>query len=200
MTAGRKIRTGGSGINNIMGMDEMVDEVDDLKARYPYFDSIANKLKEGARKYPWFQFGSLPREWYVRLPVGLDDEPWIPTGNPPPERHHRFRDGLLLCFTQVPLEASIVQYLAWHGGRRYISWERGVGPKILDDFAEGGLFWHLSVAMADGKAPTDAVVRFWCQAFFPEEPLIEVEGQFWMIRSRHCFWRSTEYPKPGDKG
>ena len=113
-----------------------------------------------------------------KLKDGARASPWIPAGAPPRERYHRFPDGLSLCFTLDILPIAHLNRLA-----------QASGAKIPEELVEGGQLWHLSIARLGARDPTPEEVEFWRQAFFVEEPIIEVPGLISAIKSRHFFWR-----------
>jgi len=113
-----------------------------------------------------------------KLKDGARASPWIPAGAPPRERYHHFPDGLSLCFTLDILPIAHLNRLA-----------QASGAKIPEELVEGGQLWHLSIARLGARDPTPEEVEFWRQAFFVEEPIIEVPGLISAIKSRHFFWR-----------
>ncbi|KKN86958.1 hypothetical protein LCGC14_0262270 [marine sediment metagenome] len=114
-----------------------------------------------------------------KLKDGARGSPWIPAGTPPRERYHYFPDGLSICFTLDILSKVYLTQLA-----------QASGAKIPEGLVEGGRFWHLSIARLGARGPTPQEVDFWRQAFFGEEPIMEVGGQILGINSTHFFWRA----------
>lgn len=113
-----------------------------------------------------------------KMKDGARAAPWVPMGTPPRERYHHLPNGIGLCFTLDILSKEYVTRLA-----------SITGSNIPDYLAQGGRFWHLSIARPGGPGLTPEEIEFWRQAFFEEKPFIEMSGLLSVVNSRHFFWR-----------
>lgn len=109
---------------------------------------------------------------------GARAAPWVPFGAPPRERYHHLPNGLALCFT---LDILSPEHVA-----RFVSIN---GSNIPEYLAQGGWFWHLSIARPGGPGLRPEEMGFWRRAFFAEAPIIEMSGLLPGVNSRHFFWR-----------
>ena len=116
-----------------------------------------------------------------KLKDGARASPWVPFGIPPRERYHHLPDGLNLCLTLDILAKEYVNRLA-----------QAIRTKPPEALAEGGRFWHLSIARVGAGSPAPEEVEFWRRAFFEEDPIIEVPGLITSVKARHFFWRIDE--------
>ena len=105
--------------------------------------------------------------------------PWVPIGLPPREHYHNLSNGLHLCLTIDILSKEYMNQLA-----RATRW------KLPEEAGEGSQFWHLTIARLGRRGPSTEEVRFWRQAFFEEEPALEVPGLITGVKTSHFFWRA----------
>jgi len=76
--------------------------------------------------------------------------------------------------------------------QHYHRFPNGLAICFTLDILPDARYWHLSISRVSAGGPTREEIEFWRQAFFDEEPLIELPSQLLGVPARHFHWRVTQ--------